>query len=209
MNILVLYGTSEGQRRKIGAFVADRLRQQGQQVALRNIVDQAASINLAGFDGVILAARIHAGMYQRRVIRFATRNNRALAAMPTAFLSVSMAAANLRPGDMQAAERYVENFVRKTGWAPNRVLQVAGARLYTRHNAIGRWILGLVDRHLLDTDRDYEWTDWSQLERFASEFATDVLETHRQKTIGCRTAGSRGPYRASFELNQRRQAAIC
>jgi menaquinone-dependent protoporphyrinogen oxidase len=179
MNILVLYGTSEGQTRKIAVFLADQLKARGLQVTLRNITDNANAIQLSSFDGAIIAARVHAGTYQRDVTSFVARNSHALADMPAAFLSVSMSAAALRPGDMERAEDYVDNFVRRTGWTPNRIVQVAGARLYTRHNAIGRWILGLVDRHMLDTHRDYEWTDWEQLKRFAEEFVTIALETRR------------------------------
>lgn len=185
MNILVLYGTSEGQTRRTATFVADRLKARGLKVSLRDITDNAETIELSTFDGAIIAARVHAGRYQRAVTAFATRHNRALTDMPAAFLSVSMSAAGLRPGDMERAENYADRFVRKTGWTPNRVLHVAGARLYTRHNAIGRWILGLVDRHLLDTSQDHEWTDWEQLKRFAEDFVAITLEAGRHvRSVG-------------------------
>jgi len=174
MSILVLCGTSEGQTRKIGTFVADQLRLRGQQVTLRNVEDQPRDARLLEFDGVIVAARVHAGTYQRQITDFASQNRLSLLAMQTAFLSVSMSAACLRPGDMEAAELYVEKFEKRTGWSPDRVLHVAGARLYTRHNFIGRWILGIVDGKMLDTSRDYEWTNWKQLEGFVAEFISDV-----------------------------------
>lgn len=183
MNVLILYGTSEGQTRKISSFLADQLRAKGLQVTLRDITDNVETIQLDDFDGAIIAARVHAGSYPNRIVDFVTRNRRALTDTPAAFLSVSMSAAALRPGDMEAAERYADKFVRRTGWMPNRILQVAGARLYTHHNAVSRWILGLVDRHRLDTSRDYEWTDWEQLKRFADEFVAITLDTSRHHEV--------------------------
>ena len=82
-----------------------------------------------------------------------------------------MSAANLQPGDMDRAVGYTDRLIQRTNWRPRQTMQVAGARLYTRHSAIGRWILGLVDRKRLDTNKDYVWTDWDGLEQFANEFA--------------------------------------
>src|SRR3569833_2334700 len=115
MNILILYGTSEGQTRKVASFLADQLWAQGLQVTLRNITDNVETIQLDDFDGIIVAARVHAGSYPRPIVDFVARNRRALTDTPGAFLSVSMSAAALRPGDKEAAERYVAKFVRGTG----------------------------------------------------------------------------------------------
>ena len=171
MRILVLYGTSEGQTAQIASFVADRLRQQGEDVVLVDVLRPPPGLRAGDFDAAIVAARVHAGRYQRQIVRFGRENRDALDAIPNAFLSVSMSAADLRPGDMERAEGYVRAFVRQAGWRPHQTLQVAGARLYTRHNALGRWILGLVDRKALDTTRDHVWTDWAALDRFAAGFA--------------------------------------
>jgi menaquinone-dependent protoporphyrinogen oxidase len=170
MRILILYGTSEGQTRKIAGFVADRCRTAGHEVELADATDRHSSVRAADFDAAIIAARVHAGAYQRAVVAFARDNRHILGIMPNAFLSVSMSAARLSPMDGTRLESYVAGFTRRSGWAPEQVLHVAGARLYTRHNAVGRWILGLIDGHRFPTDRDHEWTDWPALERFTGQF---------------------------------------
>lgn len=169
MRILILYGTSEGQTAKIATFLAERFTGAGQQVALIDASRQPASLEVTDFDAAIVAARVHAGRYPRQILRFARRNRPALEAIPNAFVSVSMSAANLVTGDAERIAKYAADFIARSGWKPKRVCHVAGSRLYTRHNLVGRWILGIVDRHRYDTNRDHEWTDWAALQRFADE----------------------------------------
>jgi menaquinone-dependent protoporphyrinogen IX oxidase len=75
---------------------------------------------------------------------------------------------------LERARAYVDAFIAQTGWTPRQVFHVAGARLYTRQNRIGRWILGMVDRHRFDTRRDHVWTDWIALEQFAASFSAGL-----------------------------------
>jgi menaquinone-dependent protoporphyrinogen oxidase len=174
VHILIVYGTSEGQSRKVAELVAERLRAAGHTVTLVDAVRQPVAPRVAGFDGAIIAARVHAGLYQRQIMRFVRANRATLDTIPNAFVSVSMSAARLSAGDNARLRAYVSGFVRRSGWTPARVYHVAGARLYTRHGPIGRWILGLVDGNRFATDRDHEWTDWTALGKFADEFAMSL-----------------------------------
>lgn len=178
MSILIVYGTSEGQTRKIAAFLARRLEDAGHAVTLADAIRQPVVPRASDFDAVIVAARVHAGRYPREVVRFVRANRAALGTMPNVFVSVSKSAARLAIGDDQRLQKYVGDFLHRTGWAPARVFHVAGARLYTRHGALGRWILGLVDGNRFSTNRDYEWTDWAALETFADEFAAGLPPGH-------------------------------
>jgi menaquinone-dependent protoporphyrinogen oxidase len=89
--------------------------------------------------------------------------------MPNAFVSVSMSAAGHVPGDAERVKSYAAHFEAHTGWTPKQVAHVAGARKYTTHNALGRWILGIVDGHRYDTAQDHEFTDWSALAGVAAQ----------------------------------------
>ena len=56
---------------------------------------------------------------------------------------------------------------------------VAGALQYTKYNWFIRWVMRrIVSRAGGDTDtsRDYEYTDWKDLELFAHEFASRHLQ---------------------------------
>lgn len=172
MRILILYGTTEGHTRKIAMFIAERLVHRSHSVSL---IDSAnpppTKWDLANYDAAIIAARVHAGLYPFRISRFVKNHRAMLNDRPAAFVSVSMAAAGHRPGDEERAARYATRFLTATGWQPKRVYHAAGARLYQKHNLLGRWVLGIVDRHRYDTGRDHEFTDWTALGRFADDWA--------------------------------------
>ena len=173
MQVLIAYGTSEGQTRKIAQFVADRLTAAGDEVALVDVTKLPRHFDLSRYDAAIIAARVHAGAYQSAVKRLVRGNLQALAAMPNAFLSVSMSAAGHVPGDPERVAAYAKGLTARTGWTPEQVHHIPGARKYASHNALGRWILGIVDRHRYDTSRDHEFTDWMAVAALADRLHTD------------------------------------
>ena len=73
--------------------------------------------------------------------------------------------------------RIVEKLVAETGWHPRRVELVAGALPYTRYNFLVRFVMRRISRKEggdTDTSRDYEYTDWGAVDRFAAEFVREV-----------------------------------
>ncbi len=54
---------------------------------------------------------------------------------------------------------------------------VAGALLYTKYNLLMRWIMKRIAAKAggaTDTSRDYDYTDWTDLEVFAGDFGKRV-----------------------------------
>ena len=169
MDVLVLYASSEGQTLKVAEKATTVLRSRGHDVEAVDAVANGA-VRLSDFDAVILASRVHAGRHHPAIVSFARTNRMELEEMLNAFLSVSMSAAMHTPKDQQQLEQYRHHFVQATGWLPQRYVDVAGARLYTRHNRFTRWILGMVDGHRYDTSKDHEFTDWGKLVAFLNEW---------------------------------------
>ncbi|RUT31426.1 protoporphyrinogen oxidase [Arsenicitalea aurantiaca] len=169
MRILIVYGTSEGQTEKVARYLADRFSHGGHEVTLIDARSLPADLDMEGQDLTIVAARVHAGSYPRAIESFVRSERNRLQDMPSAFISVSMAAAGHRPGDLERAEDYVERFIAKTGWTPTFVHHAAGARLYAHHGPLTRWILGMIDGNRYDTARDHEFTDWAKLRAFAND----------------------------------------
>jgi len=65
MQILLLYGTNEGQTGKIAAFLAEQLARCGHQVTTASASDVQAPPDPRRFDAVLVAASVHLGRYQR------------------------------------------------------------------------------------------------------------------------------------------------
>jgi menaquinone-dependent protoporphyrinogen oxidase len=172
--IFITYGTTEGQTAKIADFISDVLRDHGHDVTVIDVNDAANTI-AEGYDAVIVGASIHMGKHDKHVIDFVRKNQDTLARLPSAFFSVSLAA----HGDTAEAEGYVEQFEQETGWQPDKVALFGGALLYTQYGFVKRHMMSKIARDkpgTLDVDltRDYVYTEWDGVKRFAEHFAAGL-----------------------------------
>jgi menaquinone-dependent protoporphyrinogen oxidase len=170
--ILVLYGTTEGHTAKVAAAVAEELRAHGAEVDV--IEAGTADPRPEHYAGVIVAASVHGGAYQRPVRRWVRSNRHALAGRPTAFISVSLAVLQQQPKVQREVSAIVERFVTATGWWPTWTKSIAGALAYSKYGWFKRWIMRRIAEKAggdTDTSRDYEYTDWRDLRAFADRFA--------------------------------------
>lgn len=180
--ILIVYGTGHGQTAKIARRMADVLHAAGDAVTLADIPVLPRGLAPDEFDGVIVGASIHFDRHQDCVAHFVRAHRDALNAMPSGFFSVSGAAAGTTEADRARARRYVDEFLRETGWRPGLTESVAGAMAYTRYSPVLRWMAKHVSAKgggPTDTSRDHEFTDWAQVERFAGAFA--MMVPHRER----------------------------
>jgi menaquinone-dependent protoporphyrinogen oxidase len=171
--VLIAYGTNEGQTAKIAEYLADTLRGNG-CVADPVDIKHSPAPHLENYDAVIVGASIRLGKHQRYVRDFVKQNRPALERLPTAFFSVSLSAHDQTEAAGKEIVRCLAEFAQQTGWRPGKVGIFAGALLYTRYGFITRWIMRKIARDKgspdLDTSRDYVYTDWENVKRFAEEF---------------------------------------
>ncbi|MBE0625985.1 MAG: protoporphyrinogen oxidase [Burkholderiales bacterium] len=171
--ILLLYASVEGQTQLIADRMAHVLREKGHSVELLPADADPAQLDPAAYDGVIVGASIHYGHHPASLRALVRNLHGTICARPNAFFSVSMSAGGPRPKPA-AAQRYIDKFVRKTGWRPQLVASIAGAVKYSLYGPIKRRVMivfiGLGGGET-DTSRDYEYTDWDAVVRFAGEFA--------------------------------------
>jgi menaquinone-dependent protoporphyrinogen oxidase len=175
MQILVVYGTNEGQTQKIARFVSERLARQGHQVVTADASAVPTLPDPRRFEAVLVAASVHLGRYQAPVIQFVREQRAAISARANAFLSVSLAAAGHENDDVAGVKKCVADFVQASGWAPQRVHHVAGAFRYTAYSLPTRYVMKYIAWRKgapTDTQRDYELTDWDDVAHFADTFAS-------------------------------------
>ena len=176
--VLIAYGTTEGQTAKIADVIAEVLREKGHEADPVDVNSLADTIP-AGHDAAIIGASIHMGKHDKHVVEFVQKNLDTLSRLPSAFFSVSLAAY----GDTQEAEGYVEQLEQETDWHPDKVALFGGALLYTQYGFFKRHLMKKIaaDKpgHLgLDLSRDYVYTEWDAVKRFAEHFA-DQLQASR------------------------------
>ena len=156
---LVLYASVEGHTERIAERIAALLRERGHRV---EVAPADAELKLGDYAGLIVGASVHYGHHPARLARLL--RGRSPRGLTTAFFSVSLG----------AKERYAARFLRRARWTPDLVAVFAGALKYSEYGPIKRRVVrafAALAGHDTDTSRDYEYTDWKAVERFATAFS--------------------------------------
>src|SRR5690606_38645596 len=122
------------------------------------------------FQVVFVGAPVYAGNYLPPIVRFVREHRDFLQRVRSAFFSVNLAIASHTNDGRAETLELVEKFIERTGWHPDRVELIAGALNYSRYNFLIRFVMRSIARKAggdTDTSRDYEYTDWSAVDRFA------------------------------------------
>jgi menaquinone-dependent protoporphyrinogen oxidase len=180
LGVPVLYATTNGQTQRIAERIAARLRARGLESAAFDVASaEAGSIDWKEVDGIVLGASLYRGKYQPRAVEFARTHRDALNARPSAFFGVSLSAASRNPEEVEAARKLAERFAERAEWKPSSIASFGGALAYTRYGFIIRFIMRRIARKEgapTDASRDYDLTNWAEVERFANGMADVVLE---------------------------------
>jgi menaquinone-dependent protoporphyrinogen oxidase len=178
MDILIIYGSLEGQTRKISERIAALLQNKGHQATALSSEHLPADFQVETFDAVIIGGPVHMGKYPSHLRKFVTRSRNWLNEMPTAFFTVCMAINSEHTKSREQAIHYGKSFLKQTGWQPALTETFAGAVKYTQYGVITRYIMQMISKReggSTDTTRDHEYTDWEKVSRFAEEFLSTVL----------------------------------
>jgi menaquinone-dependent protoporphyrinogen oxidase len=175
LNVLIVYGTTEGQTRKIAEWTANHIRKGGHQAELRDSAALVTGLNLETYDAVIIAASIHQEYHQETITNFVIAHLEVLDTKPSAFISVSLSA--VLEGGKTEAQKYVDGFVSATGWRPRMILLLGGALRFTEYDYFQEQVVKFIVMKrggTASTGRDREFTDWNALANFVDEFIEAV-----------------------------------
>ncbi|MFU8867481.1 flavodoxin domain-containing protein [Natronococcus sp.] len=173
--VLICYGTSEGQTATVAERMGDVVDGEGHDVILAHLKHPPGELEPDSYDGIVVGASIHGGSHQRYVGSFVRDHLETLNRRPSAFFSVSLTAAHDDPDERAPAAELLEEFLDETGWNPDGTLAVAGALKYSEYGLLKRFVMRRIAGRAsgdTDTSRDYEYTDWEDVEAFAREFTT-------------------------------------
>ena len=116
MKILIVYGTTEGQTRKISHFIEAILKDGGHEVTLADASETPPPPT--SYDAVIIGASIHIHKYQSAVVRYINRHIGALNKIPGSFFSVCLAVASDMDEEHKEAAKITNDFLEHIGWKP-------------------------------------------------------------------------------------------
>lgn len=170
---LIVYASTHGHTAKVASRLARVLGDDGVDVKACD-VSSAAELTPSDYDGVIIGASVHNGHHQREIVDWARRYAALLSTMPSAFFSVCLTAADDTDESRQATADYLDDFEDDTGWTPQKRASFAGALQYREYDFATRLVMRLImaqSQHPTDITRDYDYTDWDAVERFAHQCA--------------------------------------
>ena len=175
-SILVLYASFDGQTKRIAERVGEGLRTAGHRVTLLAADSIGAGREIAGHDAVIIGSAIRFGHHPKYLEILVRDHLREIRARPNAFFSVCLSARR----SPETARKYIADFEQETLWHPCDRASFAGALYYRRYGPFLRFMMRIVagfNGSETDTSRDYEYTDWQAVDRFAAHFAAGL--SHR------------------------------
>lgn len=181
MRLLIVYGTTEGQTRKIANYLKEVAEKKGINVTLCDGTCEPEPPLF--FNGVIVAGSLHMQRYQSSIEHYIKSYHEKLNAVPSAFLSVSLTAAGDDTDSWAELKEITTSFLSSTQWKPQFVEYVAGALLYTQYDFFKKFIMRLIAKSAggdTNTSGDYVYTDWKKLEEFLGKFV-DEMEQQKDK----------------------------
>ena len=183
MRAVIVYATREGQTGRVAIRIADGLRASNNQVDVYD-AQSVGAIDWSRYQAAVIAASVHAGRHEREIVDFVKIHRAELERLSAAFISVTLSEAGAEDPTRTEAERrraagdvqkMIDDFIRESGWTPARTMPVAGALTYSKYNVLVRFIMKRISRKQggpTDTSRDYEFTNWEAVDRFAASVAS-------------------------------------
>ena len=171
MKILIIYGTTEGQTRKIARYMEDVLQEVNHQVVIADATEDPPSPE--GYDVVMIGSSIHMHKYNNAVVEYATDHAKTLNEKLSVFFSVCLAVASDLPEEHEEAAGIANSFLEKTGWKTNTVWHIAGSLKYTKYDYFKKLIMRYIAKkegQSVDTSKDHEYTDWEKVKSDVLDF---------------------------------------
>lgn len=175
--ILIVYGTSQGQTAKVPIRIKEVLAANGHSVDLFDVRKVPSSVMPRNFDAVLIGASVHVGGYQRDLKKWVKGHSIELKSVTSGFFSVCLGVLQKEASVQQEITKILEDFFKASLWQPQVRAVFAGALAYSKYNFLVKWWMKRIAEKSggeTDTTRDYEYTDWAAVNKFALDFSKNL-----------------------------------
>lgn len=171
--IIILYFSVDGQTKKISSYLQEKLIHSGNTVVISSL-QESNHLALASFDKIVLAASIRYGNYNKLFYQFVARNKTLLESKPNAFITVNVTAR--KPGkDVPKTNPYVQKFLKKSSWQPQKMAIFAGRIHYAKYSLFDRTMIKFImklTKGPTAPNTNVEFTDWDKVDSFCHTIAS-------------------------------------
>ena len=169
---LIIYSSTDGQTKNICSRIGEFL---SNDIPAKIIsLSDATKNDIEKYDRVIIGASIRYGKHRKELFEFIETNLDELTKKENAFFSVNDVA---RKSEKNTPETnpYMQKFLLKTSWVPQRLAVFAGKIDYPKSNFFDTQMIRfikLVTKGPTNIKNTYEFTDWNKVDSFAKELIT-------------------------------------
>ena len=166
---LIIYSTTDGQTKNICSRIGEFL---SNDIPAKIIsLNDATKNDIEKYDRVIIGASIRYGKHRKELFEFIETNLDELTKKENAFFSVNVVA---RKSEKNTPETnpYMQKFLLKTSWVPQRLAVFAGKIDYPKYNFFDKQMIRFimwVTKGPTNIKNTYEFTDWNKVDSFAKE----------------------------------------
>ena len=170
--ILFIFSTTDGHTHKITQSIAAGFEDEC-DINLKNVDDTTAEdLNL--HHHIVIGASIRYGKHKKELFEFIDTNLTELTKKDNAFFSVNVVA---RKPEKNTPETnpYMQKFLLKTSWVPQKLAVFAGKIDYPKYNFVDKQMIRFImwiTKGPTNIKNTYEFTDWKKVDSFAKELIT-------------------------------------
>jgi menaquinone-dependent protoporphyrinogen oxidase len=185
VKVAIAYATTHGHTAKVAARLAETISAEGADVDLVPLGNRALAV-IRQSDAVVIAGSVLRGSHQAELEEFVKLHARLLREKASAFVSVSLTAAEEDEELRAETRRVIDEFVEDTGWTPDVQIAVAGAFQFSKYTAFERLVMRLIaHQHDIEVNprEDLELTDWDAVDAFARDFVARARHRLTAETL--------------------------
>ena len=169
---LIIYSSTDGQTKNICSRIGEFL---SNDIPAKIIsLSDATKNDIEKYDRVIIGASIRYGKHRKELFEFIETNLDEITKKENAFFSVNVVA---RKSEKNTPETnpYMQKFLLKTSWVPQRLAVFAGKIDYPKYNFFDKQMIRFImwlTKGPTNIKNTYEFTDWNKVDSFAKELIT-------------------------------------
>ena len=164
---IIIYSTIDGQTKKICEKIIST-SYQNKSIDMCSVED-VTTFNLNDYSKIIVGASIRYGKHSPKIYQFVDNNIGILREKFTAFFTVNVVARKKNKNTPET-NPYMKKFLELSNWEPTILGVFAGRIDYPSYKFIDKQMIRLImfiTKGPTDTSREYEFTDWDEVEKFS------------------------------------------
>ncbi|HBR97955.1 MAG TPA: menaquinone-dependent protoporphyrinogen IX dehydrogenase [Gammaproteobacteria bacterium] len=168
--VLILYSTVDGHTHKICQHIRQEIESSDTENSVElALLDVSTSVDLAGFDKIVIGASIRYGKHRPAVFAFIREHLTVLSSKPSAFFTVNLVAR--KPEKNQPdTNPYMRKFLTLTDWRPRELAVFAGKVNYALYGPLDRTMIRFImwiTKGPTDPTTNEEFTSWDDVAAFS------------------------------------------